>query len=251
MDSGGGVSQLGALQPEPRVRFEWVILDRGPPWGWPDACGLDPRGYAHCWGGVGRVSEARFRSLTVTQSGDCGPDLQGEAACVDEADWRSWPGPEAPFLDWRLTYGLDGVLEADGSIDVHSDTALGYPEVGGPWPGPYTAFDLVESEVGVCALDAAGAVSCWNPERDGTPSSPVLTGVPEGTYRALCMTDVGGACVLDEAGYPTCWGNDVTGEPAVALQALSCGAYSACGITLDGQIECWGKCAYHECDVPE
>ena len=55
------------------------------------------------------------------------------------------------------------------------------------------------------------------------------------------------ACAVDQQGYPSCWGMpesqqdvDMTPPANTRFSKVVTGADHACGLTVDGTIECWG-----------
>jgi hypothetical protein len=241
-----GVSALDYIQPEPTVKFDSIHMFKGfEPDGRPGAIGLDPLGFAHGWSDGGHTTlSTQFATLTVGPYQSCGADLEGESTCIGQETGFPWGEPIGRIQSWRMSQSLWGVLGADGTIWLHSHASADLdPSVTVRWPGPYVAFDLAMiPTAAVCAVKTSGELSCWNPS-DKVLDAPALTGVPEGTFTDVCVTEEGSACALDEAGYPVCWG-EIDDEPTEALQTMSCGKASVCGITLDGQLRCWGACEF-------
>lgn len=125
-----------------------------------------------------------------------------------------------------------------------------------------------------CAVNAAGAVVCWGDNTWGelendsatsmcevvdAPCSPVPVPVA-GLSSGITAVSAGGqfACALTTTGGVQCWGsNDLdtlgysnvdaaAGPPGLVagltsgVTAVSAGASTACALTSDGRVECWG-----------
>ena len=73
-----------------------------------------------------------------------------------------------------------------------------------PPSGVFTALSLGVHHS--CAIDGAGAISCWGNDDNGQVSD-----VPSGTFAQISS---GGehSCALDLAGAITCWGYDSEGQ---------------------------------------
>jgi hypothetical protein len=97
-----------------------------------------------------------------------------------------------------------------------------------------------------CALDSAGAVTCWGSELFGK------TAVPTGAYSTVAVAR-SSSCALDLAGYPVCWGCEDDGReygfqvdslqcdpPPVVLSALAPSDAFGVGIkAADGLLAWW------------
>lgn len=98
--------------------------------------------------------------------------------------------------------------------------------------------DLEAAHDATCALDSAGAVSCWG--------SPTWTDAeaPDGPFTQVAMS-VGRACGLRSDGSLTCWGiDDGAGNlepPAGVFTGVATGDLLGCARDADGAYACWGQ----------
>ena len=118
-----------------------------------------------------------------------------------------------------------------------------------------------------CALDSAGAVTCWGygyhgQLGNGTTGSTVARTTPAPVVAPLgtAMTMSAGAlytCAPLTDGRTQCWGNNLygelgnqsqtsTGSPVAVttpthVRALATGDNSTCAVTYDKKVRCWGR----------
>jgi hypothetical protein len=88
----------------------------------------------------------------------------------------------------------------------------------------------------VCALTAAGKVTCWGDNKSGKLDAPELTGV-----RSI-GAGASHACALAADGVH-CWGDDAQGQrtvPALSgVTQLAVGGFHNC-VIAQGSVRCWG-----------
>lgn len=88
-----------------------------------------------------------------------------------------------------------------------------------------------------CALDPAGAATCWGESEYGAATPP------EGEFESI-TTGPRQACGVRPGGSVECWGDDQLGQstpPDELFSQVSARSYNfTCGVTLTGWIRCWG-----------
>ncbi len=186
-------------------------------------CYVGVDGTPTCWGQAVKAYPAgvEVASLTVTHQQTCGIRPDGVLVCAGGT--------------------MDGLEIAGPFIDVDSYTDS------------------------VCALDGAGQARCWN----GGVSSPA----PEGTFTQIgkgsgdraCGLALDGSiecliitppegdgfvqvevhknygCARAANGAVTCFGTSHQPDADSRFRTMSTGQSAACGVHLDGSIECWGN----------
>jgi len=112
---------------------------------------------------------------------------------------------------------------------------IGDSEVGCTIACPNSADDIDTDGDGVCDLvDNCPTVS----------NSQQLSAGGDGAAGDACsgvatvVAAVAHSCVLDSEGLVNCWG-DIESMPAGTFKQLSSGAVVTCGLTTDGEIDCW------------
>ncbi len=160
------------------------------------ACATDTSGRLTCWG-------ANATDTTPTTSGATEVSVSAHAACaLDEAgDLVSWIGGSdatGPFLQVDAAYTGCATLRMDGEIDTSQDARTGTLPA-----GPFAVMDV--GPLTGCALDAAGAATCWGNDDDGQASPPTdaFGQISMGYYHA---------CGVTTDGFVDCWGRSSAGE---------------------------------------
>lgn len=213
--------------------------------------------------------------------GACGLWEDGTAVCWYWDRWRD-PGPyQAVAMANATLFTIDDAGEISSPDDAGLPTAGDFAalavgeyiglaiESGGSLRGWFARSSIPEEEqffggewtdvsagAGACAIDSGGAVRCWDDDwLDSTVGGwYFLDDVPDTPATDVCVTGRYTACILDLDGHPSCWGDwpalvDATPTTATFTQ-ISCGYIHACGVTPEGEIQCWGTNMYGEGDPP-
>jgi hypothetical protein len=194
-------------------------------------CALRTDGKVVCWG-----DDSAFQSSPPA-------DL---AFSPDEIGQISVAGNSAvPFEGDVATLATTGCgLRVDGSIACFGETV----------PPSGTFAKLFVGTAASCALDAAGALTCFpGPDSYGAPMPPAA--LLSDTYTEVSLGFVRG-CALKTNGELVCWGDrDVPGSPppGTYLSVSESGRASieelednsdyfehGCAIRTDGDVLCWG-----------
>jgi hypothetical protein len=244
------------------------------------ACAVTASGAVQCWG-----------DNTYGQLGN------GSSGFSSSAPWvTSYPSEAVPVPVTGLGSGVTAV--SVGGVDACAVTAGGavqcwgdntYGELGinpmtlafsaVPVTVPGLTSGVIAVSVGngaACALTADGQVTCWG-EKWGFvagPWGPVPVAGLSGGVTAVSVTGNDG-CALTAGTGVVCWGDDVSlGNvyPPRTVAGLESGATaiavggveytSACAVTGDGRVQCWGglpassvpkpfglACAYEDLDA--
>lgn len=241
-------------------------------------CGLSTHGSIECWGsnyaGQADAPEGEFTQVVAGSSHACALDTEGSAICWGQDGTMQASPPDESYVTlsasglsscgittdavvmcWGNTQFDDDALATEGAIDV----AVGIDHVcalgehgtiacegsGVSTTGPFTDADtrFIAIDVGelfTCALEAGGAVACW----DRFQQLPMS--VPAGSYTQL-QTQGQMACVLDAEGSASCWLPDSESSLADAvtlgsgLKSLAVSSTTVCGVESSGRIRCWGE----------
>lgn len=229
--------------------------------GWDHSCALDQSGRIACWGDnvIGQLgdgttlrrrtpvqvigpSSGSYASLGLSQYVSCAVTLFGLAEC-----WGS------------NFYGAIG----DGTL-VHRDRPT--PVIGLPGHATTIATGGYHS----CALDSGGNAHCWGSDGSGQLG---IGGIPHPMSTPIAVNGLGSdaksistglysTCAVASDGVAKCWGRnghgqlgvgtfggnhylpaDVLGIPEKALR-ISAGGYTACALTTEEKVKCWGSNYY-------
>jgi len=197
----------------------------------------------------------------------CGVDDTDAPFCKSDYPGLSVPDGES-FSQYSIGYEFAcGIRKADGSIACWGNggdaaCSLSIPAVGQLVP-PSGAFVRVSSGVySSCALDAAGALSCWGAGKSGDDSAAACAGhrynfgqsvSPSGAFRAVAVGQ-NHSCGIKTGGALACWGagtadSDCPGDsvdcrqsrpPAGSFVQVSVGRVHSCAMTAERKVQCWG-----------
>jgi alpha-tubulin suppressor-like RCC1 family protein len=225
--------------------------------GWSHSCAVDANGQAWCWGynadrrlGDSTTANPRkpikvkpygaiaFTQVTTGDQHSCGIDGSGDAHCWGDND-----------------YGQLG------------DSTVNYRFFPTPvvMPAGVSFEQITTGEVFTCALDGAGQAWCWGYGADGRTGDgsafgePIPSAVQQGGVTFVEISaNFYHACGVTSAGQAYCWGVNTSGQlgdgttsdqptPVAVLQPggvtfvrVTTGSDHSCGITLAGQMYCWG-----------
>jgi hypothetical protein len=192
-------------------------------------CGVRSDGGVECLSSYG-ILEAGWTGERVTHAltlgGDvCGLNGHGEVVC-DSPFWAE------PGTYTQLALGVSTAcgLEPDGGLRCWYRGREWVPQVYVP-EGMFSQllpYDGGEGWDGYCALDAAGAATCW----DALHAGPIEA--PAGTYRSL-----GSYCGVRTDGTLTCQ-EPYANPPAGLFTSVATGA-GACALDLLGRVQCWSR----------
>ncbi len=229
-------------------------------------CGLTASGAAYCWGynrdgelGDGTTinhdrpepvwgGRRSFVSLTAGVYHTCGLTASGAAYC--------WGG------NWNGQLGAQSMETCDGYACSTTPMFVS---------GGHNFASLAVGVVHTCGLTASGEAYCWGANEAGQLGIGIISSAGEAFHTPVAVE--GGhsfvsivaassfTCGLTGEGQAYCWGlnmayqlgiGQVTGlvptpTPVVGghnFQALAAGQYHACGLTVAGEVYCWGANGY-------
>lgn len=235
-------------------------------------CGIQSGGYLRCWGrndyeqSWGRDDDeqplpprGKFARVAVAASYSCGirymPFLRlpglGEVKCWGDNRYGQTQVPtdsDGNPIRWNAlalgathACGINGKKERSLGRRGRGDIVCwGQPGAHLQSPvGTFYQIVVAGNEPYYCALTDAGKVACWGASPfflNATPPDPN----DSRSFVSLNATDTF-VCALDTQGYAACWGSMITTPPNIQFQSIAVGGADACGITLSGQLRCWGS----------
>jgi cysteine-rich repeat protein len=180
-----------------------------------------------CWGSeVKEPPPGAFEQVAVSAYHACGLKSDGQVACWSRS--RPTFTPAETFVQIASGSGQTcGVLD-DGDIMCWDDREITLTKAG--------PFVRVDANQRVCAIDAQGTATCWDPNVD----SPIKL---DGTLLQTFPTR-GGGCALTREARIVCDRNDPsssTKAPAAALTRAAIASSGGVGLRPDGRIVVWGS----------
>jgi hypothetical protein len=124
------------------------------------------------------------------------------------------------------------VLDREGCVVCAGENEGHFGDYTGHAVPPLGKFKHIEAGgEQTCGIHIDGTLACW-----GATLAP-----PSGAFVEV-TADYQSSCALREDGVGVCWESRAPELPAdVKLQHLVSGEYHACGILLDGSVQCWGE----------
>ncbi len=236
LDAAGSVSCWGSPmepdegtpeQPYPDTIFTQIDADAG------NTCGLRDDGTATCWGGafeeIDEISAATdLTQISMGRYDACGLHEDGSVSCwgVDIEP------PAGPFAQISTGADIACGVTLTGELDCWGDILYASFLDNAP------SGDIVSVDVSgvACALDAGGAVTCWD-------ESSADLGLLSGVAVTAMETGAGFVCGLTDDGSIVCDGDDGEGQtspPDGAFETFGLGYDHGCASGEDGVI-CWGS----------
>ena len=224
-------------------------------------CGiLTVNGGVLCWGGV--VAEplgGAFSQISVgTHS--CGVRPDGEVQCWgDNSTGQSTPPTGATFKQVSVGSAFSCGITTSNAIDCWGmDPAmvnfvnpfiLNGPQTMTPPPHEFvdhptagTYLMVSSGDTHSCAIDIAGAITCWGLDTVMQVSDAPTTGGPFTHLSAGSRH----TCAVGSGGVVTCWGADEQGQASPPSSGnadyveVSAGTTHTCGLKDSGTVVCWG-----------
>jgi len=212
-----------------------------------NACGLKTDGTVACWGMIepnGGPPSGLFASVSVGFQRAVALKLDGTLEYWDDpnqiGNYPPYPVPTGQFTSVVSTYTEACAVRADGTAEcwgVNSQSQwppLDVDRTLPPWTTPLSKI-VLGSQHG-CGLAKDHTLLCWGTDYKGD------TKPPPGKFDDIVSGYLDN-CAL-AGGVATCWGNNNSGQarpPAdILFSSLSLPGNSACGLTRDETIVCWG-----------
>lgn len=239
----------------------WVVLESGQIKGW---------GARYCSGGE-CLAPAEIATLEFDEPAiEVHSNGESTVALLADGTVYTWGDTLAQTLAPQPLDSFDNAVDA---LALGEDFVCGLLQggdvqclaTGGGAPPPWLAgVELPNQVVAVtagashaCALDDAGAVTCWGDNGSGQLGSPYATGpTPIALPVAATQVSAGGehTCALLETGAVRCWGSNSAGQLGYAgtgigsvpidesIEQIAAGAAHTCAIAQpSGDLYCWGS----------
>jgi alpha-tubulin suppressor-like RCC1 family protein len=246
-----------------KLKFELITANGN------HACGLTAAGVAYCWGenkyaqlGNGTLASAaapvpvsgnlRFKSLSAGATHTCGLTISDTAFC--------WGG------NWHGQLGI-GTMDGEDQYPCCRTSPL--PVAGG------LHFSSVRAAgIHTCGLTLEGEAYCWGNHKNfgqlGTGDTDLrdrpMPMQVAGKLKFISISAGIPSCGIASDGAAYCWGGGPVPElgiksnverldhPAavpgdIKFEAISSGAFYACGIAKGGRLYCWGFNRYGQIGI--
>jgi hypothetical protein len=209
----------------------WIDVDVGSK----HACAVHSDKTFKCWGeeALDLGVDSGIQDIGVGIQHACFLHTSGMVECVGRDYNGSATPPPGQFsmIDTAYTASC-GIESGTGTVQCWGwVSSYGQDET-----APAGSFVSVSVATGfACALDGAGAVSCW-----GCASDPNSQGECNPPATPFSQISVGSLtpCGVRTDGYIECWGL-LAGTTNERFLAVSRGNYLTCGITTENLVRCW------------
>ncbi len=245
-DSG----QLGRASGTNPARVETDLRFRRISAGGEHTCGLTNAGQVYCWGDAstgqlgggltnGGASPAlvaegmEFKSVIAGDRHSCALTIDDELYCwgegsegrlgIGQMTMQNTLQKVGDYVSYSVGFSHSCALTAGGEAHcwgANGNAQLGLSTAGGPDPNPQvvqTAYDLTTIVTGAthtCAISLGGETLCWGGNGSGQ--------VGDGTF----STERPNAALV---------------SPNILDRRLSAGPDHTCGLTRQGEVQCWGE----------
>jgi len=180
--------------------------------------------------------ESGGKGFAVLSAGSCSYACVADSPCPT----GTWPVITRDCFTCALLDADGQVIESDCEFEGSSGTPdddTGEPDVTLPPPTEPTWPLLTAGRDHTCAVDSAGAATCWG------ATEPPPTGSHEhleaGAF-ATCGLDAGGALQCFSHATEATGAALVDAAPSGTFQDVSVGTGHACVVTTVGALSCWG-----------
>jgi hypothetical protein len=206
---------------------------------WSNYCAILMDGSLRCWGVeyLRTPPSGTFTAVSVSPTRSCAISTFGELVCWDE-NMSTRSVPLGNFVAVALGAVQGCAIRTDGDLVCWDES--------GVVPAPEGTFiDVALAADVACGIREDQTLTCWGGEFAGGASPP------EGMFVAVEVAD-GYACALGTDSHAVCWGllpsrclgcpsPDISLQtPTTPFASISLSGDGACGIRMDGFMECWG-----------
>ena len=225
-----------------------------------EVCGLKTDGTIACWGNIFYPQrEGTFTSVSVGSGFACGVRTDKTITCWGGDSFGNTMPPPCTFASVSTGWDFACGLKTDGTIACWGNNAFGDTT---PPAGTFKSLGLSTTRGGYdCGVRTDGTIACWGNRANGDG------GLPGGTFKAVSVgcnncpcgvktdgtiaccvesfqpngtfTFINQFCAVRTDGTVDCW--DHTGEmpPSDIFISVSVGSTIACGVTIEGVVNCW------------
>lgn len=220
-------------------------------------CWLLPDGAVACWGIIGSP-KGEFQSISLGGSHEqfgCGVRTDNTLACWGN-DSYGWGQLLPPAGEYKSVSAADGhacAIKTDNTVDCWGnvddgagcwgsdpddfEACVDHMEAGDPWTPLSGTFLAISGSY--CGVHTEGHIECeiGDRERRWWNIECAFQSVGVGSWAEHY------ACGLRLDGTLECWGDNSHGRaapPDGQFQSISVAAQHACGVRVDGTVACWG-----------
>ena len=221
-------------------------------WGPAEMCGVTNVGTLECSPAIWDLPAAELGAVPIVDfGGNYGftcivSEVQGLLCTEPYNPDPDFPAPivtvRGEYADVRVAARRVCADDEDGIVQCWGDGARDPASAADQKPikaSPYVSWDVGDWGHG-CGVATSGGIECWGGNADDE-----LMVAPVGTFTSVAVGYSG--CAVRDTGGIACWNVDDAwwqghDPPAFAQYTkVDVGMSGACGLTIDGEIECWGR----------